>query len=713
MRGLFVALFLCLVSFSGCGTTSEPDPIAPGPAASVVGAGGPNPVGESRYLYTYSTLARSVVGYRLEPSTGRLYPVGTARINQPQSTPSAVVVTNHHVYATDSASGAVNAFQVQADGRLTPIHSALGLTGKPDLVGLRATSDGRFIFALSASPAAIYTLTADTTGAITQVGQPVALGTLPNSESPLCVDPQGSYVFVCNDGQVTSLAVGADGSLTKVGNFGSGSSTAVATDRSGAFLYTADVNDNVVSQYTITRSSGALQPMSPATVAAPGGPICIVSDPAGPFLYAGTKSGQAAAFSIGSSGQLATLGVTGQRIDWKSVAHLEIDAAGRALYANVTVSGVLSAVYHFSINSDGSLGQAQPLDSLLNDLGGELHFDNGTQPVVVTPKNVYTANAAGNSVSAFSVDSSTGNLSALNTVSSLSGEPRALAEAKLPNGKRVLYLATFNALSVIYPKDDGSLSEPISLNLGSPSIVSMAVSSSNQFLYVLDSNPGGNSFVVVLDIQPDGTLVPTNSAWDTGAPGGRKIKVDPRGGLVYVAHANHLVPFLEGLLGQLQLQPASTLDPRNAGTTDLELNPRVGAATLALNVLKELETFLHIGQGVVQGDLPVSFDQPRAIAFDPSGTNLYETVDQPPSIRLFRVADDRTLSPVFGSTPVGPIPGSISTDGSGRFLYVVNVGTNSISQFSINPNGTLTSLSPGSVPTGSSPSDLLVVNDRQ
>ncbi|MCA9795237.1 MAG: beta-propeller fold lactonase family protein, partial [Candidatus Eremiobacteraeota bacterium] len=687
----------------------------PGPAASVVGPGGPTPVGESRYLYTISSLASSVVGYRVDPVTGQLFPVATARFAPQQSTPEALVVVNHHVYAAESMSGAVNAFNVQADGRLEPIQDALGLSGGPNLVGLRATPNGQNLFALATNPTAIYSLKVDTSGAISQNGPPLALpGGLPNTPSPLCVDPQGAFVFVCNNGQVTSLRINADGTLTTVGSFaGAGGATAVTTDRSGSFLYTADRAQNVVSQFSIARATGALSPLATATIATPTGPQAIALDPAGPFLYVGTDSGQVAAFSIGATGQLTSLGQTAQQPGLGAVVGLEVDAAGRAVYVRISPAVNLGFLSHVPINADGSLGQLQRFDSVLNDAGGEMHFDNGTQAVAVTPKNVYTANAVANTVSSFAINPTTGALTPLNTVPSLSNEPRALAVATLTDGTKVLYLATFNSLNVFHLAPDGSLGAALPLNLGSPSIVSMAVSSSNRFLYVLDSNPGGNSFVVILAIQNDGTLVPTSSLADTGLPGARKIKVDPRGGQVYVSHAQDVVTFTQGLGATLVNQGPTSLGARNVGITDLALNPRLSAVGAALNLADQVVLLSHVALGLVGSDPPVAVGPARAVAFDPAGTNLYVTVDNPPSLSLYRVADNRTLSLVPGQVAVGAIPAAISTDESGRFFYLLNVGTNTISQFGVNANGTVSSLTPAFVATGNGPSDMLVVSDRR
>ncbi|MGE0489460.1 MAG: lactonase family protein [Vulcanimicrobiota bacterium] len=715
MRNSLIACCLCLACMAGCVTTPEPDATAPGPAASVVGPGGPTPVGESRYLYTISSLARSVVGYRVDPVTGQLFPVGTARFAPQQATPRALVVVNHHVYAAESNSGAVNAFNVQADGRLLPIHDALGLTGGPDLVGLRATPDGQNLFALASNPTAIYSLKADSSGAIRQNGPPLALpGGLPNTPSPLCVDPQGDFVFVCNNGQVTSLRINPDGTLTAVGSFtGAGGATAVTTDRSGSFLYTVDQAQNVVSQFSVARATGALQALPTATIATPTGPRAIALDPAGPFLYVGTDSGQVAAFAIGGSGQLTSLGQTAFQPGQGAVVGLDVDAAGRAVYVRISPALNLGFLSHVPINADGSLGQLQRFDSVLNDAGGEMHFDNGTQAVAVTAKNVYTAHAVANTVSSFGINPTTGALTALNTMPSLDPEPRALAVATLTDGTRVLYLATFNSLNIFHLAPDGSLGAALPLNLGSGSIVSLAVSSSNRFLYVLDSNPGGNSFVSVLAIQDDGTLVPTGGQRDTGLPGARKIKTDPRGGLVYVTHAQDVVTFLEGFAGQLVNQGATSLGARNVGVTDLALNPRLSVVGTALNLADQVVLVAHVALGQVGSDPPVVVGPARAVAFDPAGTNLYVTIDNPPSLSLYRVADNRTLTLVPGAVPVGAIPAAISTDESGRFFYLLNVGTNTISQFGINPNGTVTSLTPAFVATGNGPSDMLVVSDRQ
>ncbi len=64
----------------------------------------------------------------------------------------------------------------------------------------------------------------------------------------------------------------------------------------GKYLYAADSffdvsNDPTVAQFSISSIDGSLQPMSPATIGAPGGACAVTVDPSGQYVYAGNNIG--------------------------------------------------------------------------------------------------------------------------------------------------------------------------------------------------------------------------------------------------------------------------------------------------------------------------------------------------------------------------------------------------------------------------------------
>jgi 6-phosphogluconolactonase len=73
---------------------------------------------------------------------------------------------------------------------------------------------------------------------------------------------------------------------------------------------------------------------------------------------------------------------------------------------------------------------------------------------------------------------------------------------------------------------------------------------------------------------------------------------------------------------------------------------------------------------------------------------------------------DGTLTPVSGSPfPAGLGPVAIAFDPGFNFAYVVDKGSNTVSQYSFGPgNGVLTPLSPGTISTGSTPVSIAVLS---
>jgi 6-phosphogluconolactonase (cycloisomerase 2 family) len=75
-------------------------------------------------------------------------------------------------------------------------------------------------------------------------------------------------------------------------------------------------------------------------------------------------------------------------------------------------------------------------------------------------------------------------------------------------------------------------------------------------------------------------------------------------------------------------------------------------------------------------------------------------------------APDGTLTPVTGSPfPAGLGPVAIAFDPGFNFAYVVDKGSNTISQYSFGPgNGVLTPLSPGTISTGVTPVSIAILS---
>jgi 6-phosphogluconolactonase (cycloisomerase 2 family) len=98
----------------------------------------------------------------------------------------------------------------------------------------------------------------------------------------LAVDPFGRFLYAvegnANDIQASSIAQGGPLTLIPGSPFAAGTSpVAGASDFSGKFLYIVNQGSNDLSGYAVDQLTGALTPLTPATVATGKGPISIVT----------------------------------------------------------------------------------------------------------------------------------------------------------------------------------------------------------------------------------------------------------------------------------------------------------------------------------------------------------------------------------------------------------------------------------------------------
>jgi 6-phosphogluconolactonase len=84
-----------------------------------------------------------------------------------------------------------------------------------------------------------------------------------------------------------------------------------------------------------------------------------------------------------------------------------------------------------------------------------------------------------------------------------------------------------------------------------------------------------------------------------------------------------------------------------------------------------------IGTNVATGSVP------SAIAVTPSINALFVANSGSNSISSYKVNSDGTLAAVSGTTPTGTTPVALAVDPAGKFLFVANQGSSDVSVFSI------------------------------
>jgi 6-phosphogluconolactonase len=223
------------------------------------------------------------------------------------------------------------------------------------------------------------------------------------------------FLFASNDGSnnVSAFTINAStGALTAVGTpVATGSSPELmAVTPNGKFLYVANVGGANVSAYSIDRTTGTLTavPGSPFTTTGDDFPLGIAVDPSGKFVYTANIS-TISAFSINAtSGALTDVPGTPFLPDPGTSAtpnDLRVDPSGKFLYVSNSGPPVVSA---FTINAtSGALTAVagSPFATTAPSL-----FGLAVDP---TGKFVYVVDDTNNTILAFSINATSGALTAV------------------------------------------------------------------------------------------------------------------------------------------------------------------------------------------------------------------------------------------------------------------------------------------------------------
>ncbi|EPX95205.1 40-residue YVTN family beta-propeller repeat-containing protein [Ralstonia sp. NT80] len=360
-------------------------------------------------------------------------------------------------------------------------------TANVTTIAVACTLRPLFGYAVNSNDGTVSAFTLDaTTGMPTVIGTtPVAVGQVPLS---LTIDPAGKFVYVANavDSTITTLSIDPNtGVLTVVGSpTTTGASTtpySIARTPNGKFTYTANFGSNTLSAFSINASTGALS--AATSIPAGANPYTVTINSAGTFAYvvnnnSGGTTGTAMAFAINSSTGLLTQ--TGSTVNaGNSPEFIAVNPAGSVAYVansgdstigiySIT-AGALAAtpttvstgansgpnyiaispsggfLYEtnvltnnlnvFSINpNNGALTLVQTVDTTATSTASN-SVGHGPVTVLLNPAGTfaYVVSAIDNSVTAYSINASTGMLTAVANGSAATGKiPRGMAIVAVP-----------------------------------------------------------------------------------------------------------------------------------------------------------------------------------------------------------------------------------------------------------------------------------------
>ncbi len=436
--------------------------------------------------------------------------------------------------------------------------------------------------------------------------------------------------------------------------------TSLVVDNTSNTLYVCNDGSNNVSVLSLNQTTGAITLIQ--TIAAGTNPARINLDPSNNFVYVVNRvSNDVTMYSrSASTGQLTTLGTV--RTQGMPYA-MAVSAGATALtptprFAYCTNSGV-DNIGMYSINAtSGALTALNPAT-----IGS-----NGDQPlwaeIEPTGRFLYCLNRGDNGgargIQRFSINATSGQLTAQGGLVATDDGPRRFAIE--PSG-RFLYLAHDTDRSLWTFSIDPGTGALIRLTAAGHTILpgnavwGLSVDVTGQYLLLPDRTNNVTSVYAINPTTGTLTFVADSAAQGTGP---YTVRGDPTGRFVYV------------------------------GNTP---NPETAAYTLAAT-----GTMGTIGTASAGGTTSIQLD------VTPNGRFAYSANFGTNNVGRFTVNQTTGALTGNGVTGVGTRPQGLIVDPSGRFLYVPNSGSDTISQFSINQTtGALTAIGGGTVATGDGP----------
>lgn len=326
------------------------------------------------------------------------------------------------LYAVGQGFNSIDAFNVKSTGEIAPTSiPSFPTDPRPTGMALHPSKNFLYVTSLNANTVSGYSID-HTSGVLTPVG--TALSPVPTGPSPIAagINSGGQFLFVLNQ---------------------------------------ADQPDASISIYSIDQSRGILTQVGSAFHIGLTGVQDMVVSPTAGFLYvaSGTAPTRITAFSISSSGALASIGSfpgTGT----SNIPQMAIDPKGQFLYAPDSAN---NQVLSLSIAASGAL----------TPVAGS-PFSTGTQPVAAavdaTGSFVYVSNSGSNDVSAYK--------SAAGVLSQVTGSPYATQGAGTVVATQPGFLTVDATNNFVYVS-----------NVAAKSIASFAINSADGTLTTAHNSP--------------------------------------------------------------------------------------------------------------------------------------------------------------------------------------------------------------------------------
>ncbi|MEJ1962109.1 MAG: beta-propeller fold lactonase family protein [Gammaproteobacteria bacterium] len=409
----------------GCGQPGTPPTYTYGGTVSGVagsgfalqnGLGGVVAVAANATTFTFSALPEGTsyqVTVRQQPGApGQTCTVsnGAGTLGTENVTTIAVTcekTTDKFAYVTNPVSQSIAIYSIGASGVPTPVSDPFAMTGSAPS-GMVFEPSKRFAYVANGATATLSVLAVnENNGALTVAATvPTVSGVF-----ELAMDPVGRFLYASSpQGEVRAYSINqTSGLLSEVPGMPlalGGAGRELKVNPTGKFLYVANETLGALNAFAIDQTTGALSALPGSPFAALPSVLGVEIDPAGEHLYSvSLVAGAIAGFSLDASTGVLTPLAGSPYTATPTSCSMTIDPLANFAFVpnSAGANGTLST---FSIAADGALTQIQ---------GSPVAAGTSPCSVAVDPSGgfVYVANSGSANVSGYSINATTGALTAL------------------------------------------------------------------------------------------------------------------------------------------------------------------------------------------------------------------------------------------------------------------------------------------------------------
>jgi len=676
-----VCVGLALVSLSACTSGGGDDtgsaPTSGSPVVVAFGAGtNSGGIAGATPRFAFASNDDNTISHFIVASpNGQLRHNGYSQVG---NNPGVVVVdpTGKFVYVPNQSDNNISAFAVTTDGGLTPIAGAPFAAGA-NPAGVAMHPSGKFLYVGNSNSSTVqgYVISL-ASGALTPVGIPNSVGVQPTE---LLIDPSGRFLYVANSGSnnISAFSIDASTGLLApvIGSPFSAANTpvALAIDPKGRVLCVANLFSNVVTAFSINVTTGALG--SPQSLGVGPFPTALTLDLTGQFLFvANGGDDSVSAFSIDQiSGLVAEVAGSPFPTDITPVAIL-LDPSGKFVYVTNTDSSSVSI--HSIDPSSGALALVQTARARLNP--SALAFSAGATSVTNAPQYAYIANEGSNSISAYGINASSGDLAPVLGMPFGTGAQPVSITSDLRG--RFVYAINRNSNNIT-AYQVSSLTGSLTAISGSPFAagdkpVGIALDPTGRFLYV--ANGQSNDIAAYLVDSGNGVLSPNGANVSLGQLP-TTLAIDPTGQFLFTGtdsgsiYSHRINPSTGSLVEVPGFPfPGPGLPPvPNTLLVDPTGKYIFSAGSSGLGGIY-LRT-INPSTGVLENGSNYGFSNAftkQGLATDPWGMFLF--VAYPGQSDVFSIAQAAPQLQRISGSPFGGIGDSVLVDPSGQYLYALD-----------------------------------------